>query len=174
MRDMLPLPVIIDSLDFQCNRKALYEDLIIQSKEYVYPERSNNFPIKDPSGVFDNLYTLFLNRVLHHFPNIKLSENNSRQCWGYASNKDNSVCIVHNHIKTASINVYYLSQPYSNDYNDGAISFYSMEDQDDPIFTYRPRINDLILFPGWLYHSPKPSNHSHYRIAINMEILVDE
>lgn len=170
------LPVWITDLPRIDNWDHYYHDLVRQHKEHTYGTNSNgdminNFIIDDPDGVWDNLYQQFLNKSVELFGGLAISPNNSRKCWLYSANNSHYFRGIHNHRNTAMINgVYYFSVPKSA-YYEGALTFFDRDNND--LWTYKPREQDMVIFPGFLNHEPSKSNTDTYRFAINMEILCD-
>lgn len=165
------LPVWITDLPRMKNWDELYVDLINQHNNTNQYETASVFTVNN-TGVWDKLYDQFFNKCQEIFGPINLHENNSRQIWCYVANKDHYMGGIHNHTQMGTIinGVYYFSVPESP-YYDGTITFYN--DNKEFIWTYKPREQDLILFPGYLNHEPKQINTEKYRIAINMEIICD-
>ena len=171
----MQLPVWITDIPRLDNWDYYYQDLINQHASHSYVVKDdwslNNFYINDPDGVWDKLYQQFLNRCIELFGPLTLNPNNSRKCWLYTSNKDHYLAGIHNHHNTSMINgVYYFSVPASP-YFEGLLSFYNRDNIE--IWSYKPREQDLVIFPGFLNHQPSRSNNEKFRFAINMEILCD-
>lgn len=168
----MKLPVWITDLPKLDNWQQHYQDLVDQHLAHQYdiePTRSsNNFEIKDPSGIWDNLYQQFYDQCVELFGPLELYPENSRACWAFASNNTHYLDGIHNHRLTSTINgVYYFSIPKSS-YYDGSLVFYDVNNEE--IWAYKPRAQDLVIFPGFLNHQPLPPNTAEYRFAINMEI----
>jgi hypothetical protein len=170
------LPVWITDLPRIENWDYHYNDLIKQHSEHVYKTNLegatlNNFVIDDPAGVWDELYQQFFNKSVELFNGLAVSSSNSRKCWLYTVNNNHYFQGIHNHRNTAMINgVYYFSVPKSA-YHEGALTFFDRDHND--LWTYKPREQDMIIFPGFLNHQPSQSKTDQYRFAINMEIQCD-
>lgn len=166
------LPVWISSLPKLPDWEMLYDNLVSQTEHHKKNPVGNNFAIIDDSRVWNNLYDAFLSKAQEILGPFRLLDNNKKTCWCYPSNKDYYRSNIHDHKKTSVINaVYYFSVPDTKNYRDGAIAFYDATDTE--IWSYKPREQDLILFPSYLRHQPLPIASEHYRFAINMEIMCD-
>ena len=164
------LPVWITSLPRFHNWEKYYDQLAIQTEKHKTNPVGNNFAIEDTDGIWSNLYDTFLAKAQQILGPLTLLPSNKQTCWCYPSNKDFYKSNIHDHKNTSVINaVYYFSVPDTKEYRDGAISFYDAADAE--IWTYKPREQDLILFPNYLRHQPLPISSEHYRFAINMEIM---
>ena len=168
----MQLPVWITDLPKINDWDYYYQDLIKQHTKHQYVIKENwslnNFCIDDPDGTWDNVYQQFLDTCTELFGPLNILPKNSRKCWLYCSNKDHHLAGIHNHQNTSMINgVYYFSVPGSS-YFDGALTFYNRDNIE--IWTYKPREQDLVIFPGFLNHQPSQSNTVEYRFAVNMEI----
>jgi len=136
----------------------------------------SNFPLVDTeNNDFKKLYQEFLNISKKTFGAFQLHSNNNETCWGVLTNKTRYFDGVHSHIKSSTINsVYYVNIPESNNkYFECGISFSWPDatiDNKKEIFYYRPKNNDLIIFPNYLKHEPMNNSSEEYRISINMEI----
>ena len=146
-----------------------YNDLSNQCHNYVGPWMQNNFPIKDTTGIWDNLYQQFLDKTVELFGSLEIFPSNKRTCWLYMSNKNYYKGGIHDHVKTSVINaVYYFSVPFTSNEKDGAIAFYNTDHKE--IFFYKPKEGDLLIFPNYFLHQPLPTSSEKYRFSINMEI----
>jgi hypothetical protein len=169
------LPVWITQLPRVDNWEYRYRELIAQHLSHKYDISEtwswNNFSILDPDGVWDAVYDQFVKKCEELFGPLNIHADNSKKCWLYLTNENHYLGGIHNHTTTCMINgVYYFSIPKSN-YYDGTISFY--DGNNTNIWTYKPREQDLIIFPGFLNHEPNQISTSQYRLAINMEIKCD-
>jgi hypothetical protein len=164
------LPVWVSSLPRLSNWELLYDSLVTQTQYHIANPIGNNFAINDPYGVWDNLYDTFLIKAQEIIGPFTLLESNKRTCWCYPSNNEYYRGGIHNHKNSSVINaVYYFSVPITDGYRDGAISFYDATENE--IWTYKPREQDLLLFPNYLKHQPLPTSSKNYRFSINMEIM---
>ena len=169
----MKLPVWITDLPKIDNRDYYYQELVKQHLNHTYDieetRSSNNFEIADPDGVWDILYQQFFNKCEELFGPLTLYPENSRACWAFTSNNTHYLDGIHNHRLTSTINgVYYFSVPKSS-YYEGSLVFYD-ETKTEELWVYKPREQDLVIFPGFLNHNPLPSITDEYRFAINMEI----
>jgi len=125
---------------------------------------SENYPVK-PNKDFEGLYDTFV-KIASSFLKFSLSENNSNLSWAFVSSAENSPAFWHNHMESSTINgVYYLKV----NKDEQGIRFR----QKNKEVLYKPKNNELLIFPNWLDHLPIPSKTSP-RISINMEILAKE
>jgi hypothetical protein len=166
-------PVWITTLPKFDNWDYHYDNLL---KQDLYnrslPWECKNFPLKDDSGVWDNVYNQFVDRAEQIFGPLTIKEQNSKTCWCYTSNKEHYDSCIHDHTRTSILNgVYYFYVPEEFEYRDSSISFY--DELENEIWNYKPRTNDLIIFPNYLKHQPLPTKSEKYRIAINMEIVCE-
>lgn len=99
--------------------------------------------------------------------NFKVSEKlNPPKAWLYCQNNKSNFNILHNHIRTASVNgVIYISPPEDN----GGELFYLDETGTAKILKVEE--NKLYLFPGWMLHKPEPQQSPDWRVCINIEYL---
>lgn len=124
-----------------------------------------NFPIKETTHFFRDLYQDFAKSSYKIFGGFNLKSNNSSSCWCYRSNKKSYASVFHHHSSSATINgVYYLKA------NKGSISFL----KNSEYLTYFPEDYELLIFPGTLTHKPDPPSSKKIRYSINMEILTEE
>lgn len=153
--------------DFEKNELM---NIVLDNKKRNHSGGGGSFKIDyDPTSFFENLYSNFLNSTVNFFGELKLKKNNSNICWSYSSNNiDHGPGMIHNHIKTSTINsVYYLNIPKSATIKNGSIQFFLNQ----KTFSYLPKDFDLIIFPNYLDHKINYLNDPEYRISINMEIL---
>lgn len=129
-----------------------------------------NFLISKHDNFCNILYNNFVKECTGIFGNINFTQDNSKNCWAYVSNKFFYSSFIHDHVETSVINgVYYLHVPeFSEDTKKSSISFY--DSNNNEIWNYKPRTDDLLIFPNFLKHKPWPPNSEEFRIAINMEI----
>jgi len=116
------------------------------------------------------LYDIFLECSNQIFGELQLLENNNRSSWANLSNENYYLANIHNHEKTATINgVYYFNM--LENYG-GELDFYDFEKK--IIHSIIPKQNQLIIFPGSLYHKNRFCHSERFRISINIEILCDK
>lgn len=186
---MKQLPIIIEKIDFDGDRKKLYDELVSQHLQFRYTPNTDplldsglSFPAKDNANKdLARLYNRMLQKAYKYFPELVLSTENSTQCWVYCISKDDrraAPCITpHDHIKTSSINtVYYLCKSDEGDERDGAIAFFEPQPNNmvREIGFYKPKQDEIILMPNWLMHSPLITQSKEYRVSINMEIKAEK
>lgn len=148
-------------------------DIVLENKKRNHVGYGGSFKIdQDPSFFFAKLYKNFFFETNKFFGGLKISSRNSTMCWSYSSNNiDHGAGIIHNHIKTSTVNsVYYLNVPDSVTVENGSIEFHLNGD----IFKYRPNNFDLLIFPNYLDHKINFLDDPEYRISINMEIVCDD
>ena len=76
----------------------------------------------------------------------------------------------HSHYRTARINlVYYLHIPKKM--KGGQIQFKNRQGE---ILTLTPKNNQLLIFPGWMWHNTVNVESEELRLSINMEIICDK
>ena len=144
------------------NRKDIINSVIYNQKYYV-EYASNNFPIlDDDTSFFKILYQKYYNLCYKKFEFV-VHPLNLRTCWAYVSQRDNFVEVWHDHTKTSTISsVYYLNIPKNNTSIDFRLN--------GNYLNYKPRENELIIFPHYLEHKPNRCYDDGDRISINMEI----
>lgn len=160
--------IFVETITINQDKNKLYDLIIEDHKNYVYPNGIYNFKLDDKYKEFnEDLYNKFLLFCESLFGKLELLEQNQKNCWAYVSNKDSIECIVHDHLRTAILNgVYYLTIP---DNTTGSLDFF--DNEMNIIYTHFPKEGELLLFPPYLLHKPNISNSDKYRIAINMEII---
>jgi len=168
------LPIYIQSLDLELPKKYLYDHVIEQHEKHKYNPivgLGNSFKIKDTKeNHFDRLYDEVLKKANNLFGELKLLENNSRNCLAYVTNKNHYRNGIHHHSKSSVINsVFYLHMPKTEKLKEGSLSFYD-DSGEIELFWYKPKIGDLIFFPHYMKHEPNPILTEEYRICINIEI----
>ena len=129
------------------------------------PYTTHNFEVR-PTIDFKRLYKNFEYHAVDSLNKFSLSKSNQRKCWAFVSSRSNTPMYWHNHKETSTINgVYYLKV---NEDERGILFAHEGKE-----YHYKPKNNDLILFPNYLKHLPLPSL-SATRISINMEITTNE
>ena len=160
-------PIFHTSFDIP-RREEMVASVIEQHLQQKYDQGNLNFCLKKELW-FDNLYQDHLNIATSLFGELQLHNSNSRNCWAYVNNKNFFKSSIHDHIRTSVIiSVYYLSIPQTSSDDEGAICFYTF--QNEEIFKFKPMTGDMIIFPYYFKHMPLQSHTCDYRIAINMEI----
>tara|TARA_R110000772_G_scaffold130901_1_gene239148 strand:+ start:4567 stop:5091 length:525 start_codon:yes stop_codon:yes gene_type:complete len=148
-------------------QKRLRTSVINQIKRANW---DNNYPLKK-SKFTTSLYDKFVDTAKNKLGSFKLKDLNKKTCWAVASNEDFIPSVNwHSHIYTSRINaVYYLHIPEKM--QGGEIQFKNRLGQ---ILTHKPKTNQLLIFPGWMWHNPINVESEELRISINMEIVCDK
>jgi|TARA_E500000318_G_scaffold64121_1_gene59281 hypothetical protein len=130
----------------------------------------NNYPLKK-SKFTTKLYNECVNAAKKKLGDFKLLDINRTTCWAVASNEDFIPSIGwHSHHRTSRINcVYYLNIPKKM--KGGQIQF---KNKLGEILTLTPKDNQLLIFPGWMWHNPINVESEELRLSINMEIICDK
>lgn len=148
-------------------------DTVLSQKDTANYHGGYTFEICDQHGDFEKLYNYFFKTVESVFGPITVSPNNKFWCWANVYNKDNFKTNLHNHIRTSSINaIYYLKMPEDIRENEAGLIVETVTSQELVLFL--PNENDLLIMPNYLYHEPQSHSSLDYRIAINMEICIDQ
>ncbi len=125
-------------------------------------DQYNIFPI------YDKLFSTFVTLAEKHLQ-FEIQPWSGRNIWLYYNNKDFECNYgIHNHINKTIVCVYYLNVPETQNDNDGTIIFYDPEEI--KIFDFKPKTNDMIIFPGYLKHSVLPYVGEEPRLSLVMEL----
>ena len=100
-------------------KKNIVEEIFKSKKNHDEkpnsPKVKTNFLILSQDIFFINLYNSFVKKCHDIFGDFTLHEKNSNKCWSLCTNKNYWVSVVHDHIKTSTINaVYYVNVPKIN------------------------------------------------------------
>ena len=169
----LPMIILHDFAKIGEQDKQIMIDDIFSSRENHLLQDPNayksNIPVEsDQTGLFNILYKKFIEKSENIFGKLHLSSNNSNQCWAFCTN--NEYWSFNPHIHDCKINsVYYLNVPKYNGNDCGPIMFSDNPESGKWQF-YQPKNDDLIIFPGDLYHDPNFVPTKEWRVSINMEI----
>jgi hypothetical protein len=147
-------------------------DTVLSQKDTANYHGGYTFQVEDPHGDFKKLYDYFFKTVESVFGVIDTSVKNRNWCWANVYNKNNFKTNLHNHIRTSSINaIYYLKLPEDMSENEGGLILVSSDDQEELLFL--PEEQDLLIMPNYILHEPQQHSSLDYRIAINMEICIN-
>lgn len=170
----LPIIVIHNFMKFSENEmKIMSDDCIFSRNEalkYDKDSYTTNTPVtRDTTGNFSKLYDHFFKKSEKIFKKIDLLEENSTTCHCLCQN--NEFWQFHPHIHTrCDINsVYYLKIPKKSGRYCAPIVF-SEDPSSGKWEQFQPVPDDLIIFPGNLWHDPLFNSTDDWRISINMEI----
>ena len=148
-------------------------DTVLSQKDTANYHGGYTFQVEDPHGDFKKLYDYFFKTVESVFGVMDTSVKHRDWCWANVYNKDNFKTNLHNHIRTSSINaIYYLKLPKDMSENEGGLILISDVTREELLFL--PDEYDLLIMPNSTYHEPQPHSSLDYRIAINMEICIDQ
>ena len=167
MKDF-PIIRIKDFYNFKKGEHAKVRRNIINQIKRA--EWDNNYVIEKDKFA-KKLYKKFLETAQEHLNPFTLRSNNRDNCYAVASNKDFIPSVNwHNHIMTSTINsVFYLNIP--KDMKGGEIQF---KNRSGNVLTLKPKNNQLLIFPGWMWHNPVNVESQELRLSINMEIITQE
>lgn len=167
---MITFPIIIinDFYKFSKGQQTRTKNNVINQIKRAHWD--NNYPLKK-SKFTKNLYNQFIKTAKKQLGKFKIKDMNKDICWAVASNKDFIPSVNwHNHIMTSTINsVYYLNIP--RDMKGGEIQF---KNRSGNVLTLKPKNNQLLIFPGWMWHNPVNVKSDELRLSINMEIITQE
>ena len=167
---MIKFPIIIidNFYKFSRGQQTRAKNSVIDQIKRA--EWDNNYPLKE-SKFTKTLYDGFVKASKKHLGKFKLKDMNKDTCWAVASNKDFIPSVNwHNHIMTSAINsVFYLNIP--KDMKGGEIQF---KNRSGNVLTLKPKNNQLLIFPGWMWHNPVNVESQELRLSINMEIITQE
>jgi len=156
----LPIISIKNFFDISIHKKKLSNEILGQMLD-----GGRQFPIRS-NKIVKSIYNKFLKYCEDRFGKLDIIQ--EPKVWSLCTNKDNWKSVVHNHLKTSTINsVYYLNIPQINYKNIGSIKFLHNEKW----YSYLPSNNELLIFPNYLIHDTEYNNTDDFRISINMEIL---
>ena len=156
----------------ESDKKLTIDDVLSSRRQHLIRDSNaytSNNPIEiDQTGLFSVLYSKFTEKAEELFGKLNYESHNSEQCWAFCTN--NQYWAFNPHIHQCKINsVYYLNVPKHNGHECGPIMF-----TDDPESgrweSYQPKNDDLLIFPGDLYHDPNFVPTDEWRISVNMEI----
>lgn len=125
--------------------------------------------IRDRSENFSKLYQKFLEKSEEFFGELSLIEENSTACHCLFQNCDYWDFNPHIHDNCDINSVYYLRVPRKNRQYCGPIMF-SHDPNSEEWEQYQPKPDDMLIFPGDLWHDPLFTGVSEWRISVNMEI----
>jgi|TARA_R110000822_G_scaffold278727_1_gene400609 hypothetical protein len=168
MKDF-PIIRIEDFYSFSNGQQTQLRKSVI--KQIKQAEWDNNYVLKEDAFT-KNLYNQFVKAAQKHLIKFNLNPKLNRPfCFAVASNQDFIPSVNwHNHIMTSTINsVYYLHIPKKM--KGGEIQF---KNRLGKILTHKPKTNQLLIFPGWMWHNPINVESEELRISINMEIICDK
>lgn len=115
---------------------------------------------------FGRLYKNFMFNAVDSLNKFSLSKRNSDKCWAFLSSENHQIGSAwYTNSKTATINGVYYLRVFDNC---GCKFLINGEEK-----TYKPKNDELLIFPSTLKHYPIPSTKG-IRISINMEILTNE
>jgi len=164
--------IFLTKIPIDFNRQEFYEALVkdhknLLSQNYYKRKESNNFFMDAKyNNLVKYLYNIFLDKCEALFGKLELSCRNRKVAWALVTNKNEHRGVIHNHIKTSTINsVYYLNVPSNKS---GRLGFYK---DNELIYAHQPANDELIIFPNYLQHQTLKSMTREYRIEINLEIL---
>ena len=145
---------------------------VLSQKDTANYHGGYTFQVGDPYGDFKKLYNYFFETVTSVFGPIDIAAKNRNWCWANVYNKNNFKTNLHNHIRTSSINaIYYLKLPKDMLENEGGLIVASSDHQEELLFL--PEEQDLLIMPNYTLHEPQSHSSLDYRIAINMEICIN-
>lgn len=149
--------------------KIMIDDALFSRNEALRFDRdsfkTNTNIIRDRSKNFKKVYEKFVTKSREIFQNVELTAQNSQACHCFCQNNEYWDFNPHIH-ENCDINaVYYLKVPE----NSGPIVF-TDDIQNGQWEQYQPKEDDLIIFPGDLWHDPLFTSSKEWRISVNMEI----
>jgi len=159
-------------LNIKYDKKAIMDSIIndyfTEDVQRLRSTGNYNFVLDSKYKEFNELmyrtYEVILKKLL---PNMVKSTRCADRVWAYVSNNKYNNPVIHNHKDTATFNaVYYLNIPNAKG---GELEFYDNEQK--PVFYFKPEEGDFIIFPGEVDHKPLPCDSEEFRIAINMEYI---
>ena len=170
----LPVIVIHDFMKFSKEEIEIMKEDALFSYEKALDDDQNAYKtnvrlIRDRSENFFKLYQKFLKKSEEFFGKLSLIEENSTACHCLFQNCDFWDFNPHIHDNCDINSVYYLKVPQKNRKYCGPIVF-SKDPNSEKWEQYQPRPDDMLIFPGDLWHDPLFTEVSEWRISVNMEI----
>ena len=119
--------------------------------------------------LYDRLFSCFVELAKKHLK-FEIHPRSGRNCWLFHSDKDFQCNEgIHNHKSKTIVAVFYLYvPPIESESKEGNIIFY--DDNEKELFDYKPVMNDIIIFPGYLNHEVIPYKGEEPRMSLVMEL----
>jgi len=170
----LPVIVIHEFMKFSEEEiEIMREDALFSYEEALNADpdayKTNVSLIRDRSENFSKIYQKFLEKSEEFFGELSLLEENSTSCHCFFQNSDFWDFNPHIHDNCDINSVYYLKVPRKNRKYCGPIMF-TNDPNGGEWEQYQPKPDDMIIFPGDLWHDPLFTESSEWRISVNMEI----
>ena len=148
-------------------------DTVLSQKDTANYHGGYTFQVEDPYGDFKKLYNYFFKTVESVFGSFDIAAKHRDWCWANVYNKNNFKTNLHNHIRTSSINaIYYLKLPKDMLENEGGLIVVPSGSREELLFL--PEEQDLLIMPNYILHEPQYHSSLDYRIAVNMEICINQ
>lgn len=173
---MPDLPLVLTTRDLMCPtnevREAMVEIITAGWEAFDESGPSYNFAIEgDAAGFLEVLYARFFRLCHDALGPFTVRPDSSTTCWAYCNNAETKAPVMHHHLKSAHITgVYYLKIPRVSPL-EGGLRF---ETRSGGIVRAGTAEDQLLVFDACTPHRPEQVSGHDLRIAINMELLVED
>lgn len=138
----------------------------VEPRKYFPTIKVNQY---DHFPLYDRLFESFIQIAKKHLK-FEVHPKSGRNCWLFHSDKDFQCNEgIHNHSSKSIVGIFYLYvPPIESDDDAGNIIFY--DDKEKKLFDYKPEMNNMIIFPGYLNHEVIPYKGEEPRMSLVMEL----
>lgn len=161
--------ITLNPVEHKTIMREIFESKNIYDHNHAGQKASHNFKIQSQHIFFKYLYEKLLSECETVFGPLTLAEHNSKELWGYCTNKDYWESVPHDHSTTSVINsVYYVNVPKEGERYLGPFKYINKHGE---WVDYQVEPFELLIMPGHITHDTGFTNSEEWRVSLNMEII---